>query len=58
MKKVYIAPSVEVLNLQVENLIASSPLDVYDNETAKGGSALSNKKGWNSEDWSTPADEE
>ena len=58
MKKKYISPTVEVLNLQVENIIALS-LPQSEGESFGGSDALSHRtSGGSSEDWSDGASDE
>lgn len=55
MKKTYIQPTAETINLSTENqLLANSgdPTYVRNDEELDGDAALSNHKGWNSSDWS------
>lgn len=56
MKKSYIAPTVEIVELKVEGVIALS-VPVGDGEIGAGDS-YSQKGGWSSEDWSAPVDED
>ncbi|MDO4930478.1 MAG: hypothetical protein Q4E59_05025 [Bacteroidales bacterium] len=55
MKKKYISPTSETINLIAEQMLAMS---VRDDITVDAETSFSNKKsGWNSDDWST-SDEE
>ena len=57
MKKTYICPDSEMINLVTENMIATSDghLDIKPGETDQWSYG---KEGWNSEDWSGTADVE
>ena len=49
-KKTYVTPHAEVVNIITEGMIAES-LRIGDTE---GSEQLTNKKGWDSADWSNP----
>lgn len=49
-KKTYVTPHAEVVNIITEGMIAES-LRIGDTE---GNEQLTNKKGWDSADWSNP----
>ncbi|MDO4930161.1 MAG: hypothetical protein Q4E59_03400 [Bacteroidales bacterium] len=56
MKKKYISPTSETINLIAEQMLA---LSVVTGETVDPNTSWSNKKsGWNSDDWSTSAADE
>lgn len=51
MKKKYVAPSMEVVEMQTENLIAASSLNL-DNEAQNEDIQMWSKKGvWDSSNW-------
>lgn len=59
MKKTYISPTSESINLIAEQMLASSPTFSITDNTADPTDSWSNKKsGWNSDDWSTSAADE
>ena len=55
MKKKYITPASEVINLSPEKMLAMS---VSDQKVDPATSFSNRKQGWNSEDWSTGEIEE
>lgn len=52
MRKIYVAPQTEQINILTEGVVAAS-LPVNDTEvnTSTPGAQLSNKRGWSSEAW-------
>ena len=52
MRKIYVAPQTEQINILTEGVVAAS-LPVNDTEvnTNTPGAQLSNKRGWSSEAW-------
>ncbi|MGN0085999.1 MAG: hypothetical protein ACI353_00575 [Alloprevotella sp.] len=57
MKKIYSAPAMAVTNIQIEGMIAASDLESIKLGTTSGNSQLSDKKGWDSENWSSMDEE-
>ena len=60
MKKTYIAPKAEQINIMTEGVVAAS-LTVYPDsdkvDTSIPGNQLSQKRGWNSSLWATGNEE-
>lgn len=59
MKKTYIAPKAEQINIMTEGVVAAS-LTVYPDkkvDSSKSGNQLSQKRGWNSGLWATENEE-
>ena len=57
MKKIYVAPQTEQINILTEGVVAASlPMNDTEVNTSTPGAQLSNKRGWSSEAWT--ADEE
>ena len=58
MKKIYVAPQTEQINILTEGVVAAS-LPVNDREvnTSTPGAQLSNKRGWSSDMWTTEDEE-
>ena len=58
MKKIYVAPKAEQINILTEGVVAASlPTNDTTVDTNTPGTQLSNKRGWSSESW-TAEDEE
>lgn len=56
MKKVYLAPTLEILEFEAENVIANSPSIDTGSGSVSGGDGLTNKRQpiggtWNSDNW-------
>ena len=56
MKKVYLAPTLEIIEFEAENVIANSPGVDTGSGSVSGGGGLSNKRQpiggtWNSDNW-------
>lgn len=54
--KAYIKPTSEVINLTPESMLAAS--DPRVNDKYSSGEMYSNKKAWNSSQWSSPQGED